>query len=128
VNQTTSRTLPPPVGLSDVTAHLVADHDWPARTPLNSEHAQAHDYLHGVGRADLADTSLTHMHGQPAGPPRWNAPAENPADPLMVAADYARRTHWWVRLIGIIVVTPLVLAIVAVVMVAVASATYSLWR
>lgn len=62
MTQVTGTTLPMPASLSDVTAHLIADHDWPARTPLNSEHAQAHNYAHGIGRPDLADTGLTHVH------------------------------------------------------------------
>lgn len=59
---TSTKTLSPPDGICEITAHLIADHDWPANTPVNGEHALAHDYLHGVRRPDLADPTLTHVH------------------------------------------------------------------
>jgi hypothetical protein len=66
MEQRTGRTLPTPTDLSDITAHLVADHGWPPYTPINGEHARAHHFAHGGGgRPDLADPQLTHTHLAP---------------------------------------------------------------
>jgi hypothetical protein len=63
MTNTTTRTLPSPVTLSEGTAHLVSDHNWPQNTPLNSDHVRAHDYAHGAGgRPDLADPQVDHIH------------------------------------------------------------------
>jgi len=69
-------TFSPPTTMSEITAHLVDDHRWPLRSPVNGENIQAHRYAHGAdGRPDLVDAGLDHTHTVPKS---WPAPAVGP--------------------------------------------------